>query len=100
MAFKRWGCEFEGPWPDTGILKAQKGVWVIWKRIGRVWEVIDVGESSNVRAALTKPRQAIHGPDFSYPPTTILYSATYTPHLSKAGRQALAQKIRSVAVHA
>lgn len=58
MAFKRWGCEFEGPWPDTKILKPRQGVWVLWRRSGPRWDVIEVGESGNIRASFVRRGQS------------------------------------------
>jgi hypothetical protein len=96
MAFKRWGCEFDGPWPNTDILKQRKGIWVIWRKLGYQWDVISVGESGNVRASLTKPESV---PSLPAEGGTIHYSATYTPRLSEADRRKLASRIQKVSDH-
>ena len=96
MAFKRWGCEFDGPWPNTDILKQRKGIWVIWLKTGYQWDVISVGESGNVRASFERP-----GSRPSPPPGggSVHYSATYTPGLSETARRNLARRIQKVADH-
>jgi hypothetical protein len=96
MAFKRWGCEFDGPWPNTDILKPRKGIWVIWRKMGYQWDVIAVGESENVRTSLTKCETL---PPLPRGRGVIHYSATYTPKLSGQSRRTLAQRIRKVSDH-
>jgi len=96
MAFKRWGCEFEGPWPNTSILKERKGIWVIWRRAGSQWDVVDVGESNNVRASLMKDKAS---PSLPLGRSSIHYSATYTPRLSEKARRQLAGRIRKISDH-
>ncbi len=95
MAFKRWGCEFDGPWPDTSILKQRKGIWVIWRQTGSQWDVIEVGESKNVRASFAETLPQPSSPNRS----SIHYSVTYTPRLSEEARRQLAKRIRKVSSH-
>jgi hypothetical protein len=95
MAFKRWGCNFDGPWPNTDILKQRPGVWVIWRRTGDHWKVIDVGESSNVRASVE--RRAAELAAGIEGEATIHYSATYTPKLAGEARRELACHIERIA---
>jgi hypothetical protein len=96
MAFKRWGCEFDGPWPGTQILKSRKGIWVIWRKLGFQWDVIAVGESNNVAVSLSKPEAQ---PVLPAGRGAVYYSATYTPRLSANARRELAQHIRKVSDH-
>ena len=96
MSFKRWGCDFDGPWPNTQILKSRKGIWVIWRRTGYQWDVIEVGESANIQASLAKPEAQ---PTLPPGRGLIYYSATYTPRLSDTARRNLARRIRKVSNH-
>jgi len=95
MAFTRWGCTFDGPWPNTDILKPRSGIWVVWRQTGRQWEVIEVGESRNVRKSLVGRAEALslqHAGGGS-----IHYSATYTAKLPAKERRELAQRIERIA---
>jgi len=95
MAFESWGHTFEGAFTGPGNLEARSGVYVIWCRTGETWKVIDVGESSDVRArVLGHDRKDCWNRNCS---GTLYYSATYTPHLQQAGRVEIEKAIRAVA---
>ncbi|HWL51530.1 MAG TPA: hypothetical protein VNQ90_03795 [Chthoniobacteraceae bacterium] len=96
MAFKRWGCEFDGPWPNTDILRRRSGIWVVWRKCGNRWEVIEVGESWNVQFSLLARSGELEKQ--IVPPDTLHYSATYTPSLSAEARRELAARIRLLAL--
>lgn len=96
MAFKRWGCEFDGPWPNTDILKRRAGIWVVWRKCGNRWEVIDVGESWNVQVFLLAKSGEFEAQ--IAPPDTLHYSVTYTPSLSAEERRELAARIQRLAI--
>lgn len=96
MAFKRWGHTFDGPWPNTDILKEEPGIWVIWHRVGRHWNVLEVGESRNVRQSLLRETRQ-HPPSNSTHHGEIHYSACYTGKLSDAERARAAQHIHRIA---
>jgi len=94
MAFKRWGHTFDGPWPNTDILKPEPGIWVVWLRNPERWRVLEVGHSENVRHSLVERCtgfQAAAGKE------EIHYSVTYTPELSDDGRQEAAERIKRIA---
>ncbi len=95
MAFKRWGCEFDGPWPNTDLLKPRSGLWVIWRKNGQQWEVIDVGESRNVRQSVLGKTATLE--EGLSPQESIHYSASYPPNLTDAARKELADHILKVA---
>lgn len=49
MAFTQWDYDFDGAYPSAGWLETIPGVYVIWCKTGNKWEVLDVGQSENVR---------------------------------------------------
>lgn len=93
MPFDRWGFTFEGAFTDASSLESRSGVYVIWCRTGENWRVLDVGESSDVKARVTSHDRAdcwqrnCGG--------TIYYSATYTPNQQQPGRKQIEQAIRN-----
>ncbi len=93
MAFTRWGCTFDGPWPNTDLLKPRPGIWVIWSQTDTQWTVIDVGESKNVRKSVLRlaPSYLAQGSG------SLHYSAAYTSQQTDAIRKELWKRIHRLA---
>lgn len=93
MGFERWGYQFEGAWSDPNNLESRSGVYVIWCKSGDNWNVIDVGESHNVKErVLNHDRSDCWNRNCR---GTLYYSATYTPNQQQAGRMEVEQYIRN-----
>jgi len=92
MVFERWGYQFEGAWSDPGRLESRSGVYVIWCKVGEKWNVLDVGESHDVRDRVMNHDRS----DCWVRNCTgeIFYSATYTPNLQQSGRKEVEQYVR------
>jgi hypothetical protein len=93
MSFERWGHTFEGAWTDPNQLESRSGVYVIWCETGDNWEVVDVGESHDVKnRVLNHDRKDCWERNCS---GAIYYSGTYTPNMEQAERRRIEQAIRA-----
>jgi hypothetical protein len=91
MAIKIGNYNFEGPHENTAAVHARSGVYVILGRNGgQPWFVVDVGESSNVRARLDTHDRAGCWQQRGY--GKLAAAVTYVP---EPRRMAIEQELRS-----
>lgn len=67
---------------------------MIWRKDGKQWEVLEVGESADVRASVLQSTGERYDDEL---PGVIHYSASYTGELSDEARRELAARVRRVA---
>lgn len=92
MTIKIGGHTFNGPYASTNPIEDRSGVYVVLCKKDNKYQIIDVGESSEVKSRLDK-----HGRKKCWVKEckeTLTYTVKYTPHLKQKGRMEIEQKIR------
>lgn len=94
MAFAYLGYQFDGAYNSPDSLESNPGVYIIWCICEDEWQVIDVGESNDVKDEIKnherKPCWEKHCP------FEIYFSATYTPNLPQPERLRIEDRIRKL----
>ena len=75
MEFRKWDIDFDGCYCDPSELRDAPGVWVVWRRYGLIWSVVDMGDAADVRDAassFTPP------PGSQKRPGVLMFAAVYT----------------------
>ncbi len=93
MGFVKWGYNFEGAFTSCQSLEELPGVYVIWCKFLENWNVLDVGESDDVRRRVCNhDREDCWKRNCS---GTIYFSAMYLPGYTEDERRRIESYIRS-----
>ncbi len=92
MSFKRWGYEFDGSYTSPYDLQASSGVYVIWCKSKKNWNVLDVEEAADVKERVSNHDRADCWSQNCL--GKIYYFVTYTPYLKQICRMLIEQKIQ------
>jgi hypothetical protein len=84
MGFQGWNYEFDGPYLRPDLLKSKPGVYIIWGVVSGVWNILDVGESENVRDFLASTETPAMPPDKA--PIKRYFSSAYIPGVEERNR--------------
>ena len=93
MPFEYLGYQFDGAYASPDSLEARPGVYVIWCRCEDAWNVVDVGESDDVKKRVKDPDQKARWEEHCE--CEFYYSAIYTPNIQKDKRMEIEQEIRN-----
>ncbi len=92
MSIRICDYDFEGPYSYTSSLENKAGVYVVLDKLSNgKYNVVDVGESSDVRDRVENHDRAECWKKHA---TTIQYAAYYTPGWTQDQRRSLEKKIR------
>lgn len=92
MSLNVGNYSFEGPYTSTNSLQDRSGVYAIVCHSNGNYNLVDVGESANVRSRVEDhDRKSCWTKNCN---STLMVAVHYTPNLQQSGRRKIEQEIR------